>query len=77
MDALRMPLAGADYICLHLSSRPFDERMKSGGSLEGENMRVTSRGPSHPSFLTAINSLLACGKLRGGITLPDQPQGGG
>lgn len=39
-------------------------------------MRVTSRGPSHLSFLTAINSLLACGKLSGGITLPDLPQGG-
>lgn len=39
-------------------------------------MRVTSRGPSHLSFLIAINSLLACGKFSGGITLADQPQGG-
>lgn len=38
-------------------------------------MRVTSRGPFRLSFLTAINSLLACGKLSGGITLDDQPQG--
>lgn len=40
-------------------------------------MPVTSRGPSQLSFLTAKNSLLACGKLSSGITLPDQPRGGG